>query len=134
MAKVVSLQQALKFFLWVILVLVVVTGGSSLSDHLVANQSARLRWLGVAVAVVSLLPWLGFIIASLSRADEYHRRIVLVGTAVAFVVDLLVHMAFNLIVNAHLVSPTSYLPALPVATGIWLASVGLTLLYYRASL
>ena len=39
-----------------------------------------------------------------------------------------------LAVDAHLVSPTSYLPSLPVAVGVWILGVGLTWLYYRASL
>lgn len=133
MAKVMSLQQALKFYLFLIVVLVVLLGGGSLSDHLVASPSAGLRWLGVAAAIVSLLPWLGFIIAMLSHTDEYYRRVVLVGTSVAFVVDLIVHVAFNVMVDGHLVDPAFYLPTLPVAMGVWVASVGLTLLYYRLS-
>jgi hypothetical protein len=32
------------------------------------------------------------------------------------------------------VSATSYLPALPVAIAIWMLSVAVTFLYYRASL
>ena len=94
----------------------------------------RASLAGVAVAVVRLVPWLGFIITSLALADEYHRRIVLVGTAVAFVVGLLLHVAFNVIVDAHLVSPTFSLAELPVAMGVWVLSVGLTLLYYRMRL
>jgi hypothetical protein len=134
MAKVMSLQQALKFFLFLILAMVVLYGCAYLSDRLVASPSVALRWLGVVAAIVSLLPWLGFIVTSLSHTDEYYRRIVLVGTAVAFILDLLVHTAFNVIVDAHLVSPASYLPSLPVAVGVWILSVGLTWLYYRASL
>jgi len=134
MSKVMPLNQALKFFLVMVLALVVLYAGGALSDRLVANQSAGLRWLGVAAAVVSLGPWLWIIFQSLSHADEYHRRIALVGTAAAFVIDLLFHVAFNVIVDAHLVSPTSSLPALPVAMGIWMLSVAGTFLYYRASL
>ena len=134
MAKALPLLQALKYFLLLILAMVVLYGGGTVSDHFVASPSAGLRWLGVAVAVVSLLPWLGFLITSLALADEYHRRIVLVGTAVAFVVGLLVHVAFNVIVDAHLVSPTLSLAELPVAMGVWVLSVGLTLLYYRMRL
>lgn len=91
MAKVMSLQQALKFFLLLILAMVVLYGGGALSDRLVASQSAGIRWLGVAAAIVSLLPWLGFIMR-----------------------------------------PTSFLPTLPVATGIWALAVGVTTLYDRA--
>jgi len=134
MAKALPLQQALKYFLLLILAMVVLYGGGAVSGHFVASPSAGLRWLGVAVAVVSLVPWLGFIVTSLALADEYHRRIVLVGTAVAFVVGLLLHVAFNVIVDAHLVSPTFSLAELPVAMGVWVLSVGLTLLYYRMRL
>jgi hypothetical protein len=133
MAKVIPLQQALKLFFALIVAIVVLDGGGTLSDHLVASPSAGLRWLGVATAIVSLLPWLGVIVWPLTHLDEYHRRIVLVGTAASFVVDLLVHTGFNVIVDAHLVGPTSYLPTLPVAMGIWILSVGATALYYRAS-
>jgi hypothetical protein len=56
------------------------------------------------------------------------------GGAAAFVIDLLFHVALNVIVGAHLVSSTGSLPALPVAMGIWLLSVAVTFLYYRASL
>lgn len=131
MARALPLQQALKYFLLLILAMVVLYAGSAATDHLVASPSTGLRWLGVAVAIVSLVPWLGFVIASLSLTDEYHRRIVLVGTAVAFVVDLLVHVAFGVIVDAHLVGPGFYLAELPVAMGVWVASAGLTLFYYR---
>ena len=106
------------------------------SEALRSDQWPRLRWLGVATAIVILLPWLGVIIWSLSHADEYHRRIVLVGTSVAFIADVLVQIGFNEIGDAHLVSPTPYLfppSVLPVAMGIWVISVGLTWLYYRAS-
>jgi hypothetical protein len=134
MSKVMPLQQALKFFLVMVGALVALWAGSALSDRLVTNPSAGVRWLGVAAAVVSLLPWLWVIFQSISHADEYIRRVVLVGTAAAFVVDLLFHVAFNVIVDARLVSATSYLPALPVAIVIWMLSVAVTFLYYRASL
>ena len=55
MPKVMPLHQALKFFLVMVLALVVLLAGGALSDRLVTNQSAGLRWLGVAAAVVSLL-------------------------------------------------------------------------------
>ena len=134
MAKVIPLQQGLKFLFAMILAIVVLDGGGLLTDHLAASQSAALRWLAVAAAVITLLPWLGIIVWPLMHLDEYHRRIVLVGTALSFVVDLLVRTAFNVIVDAHLVAPTFYLPALPLAMGVWVVSVALTALYYRASL
>ena len=132
MAKVISLQHGLKFLVWMIVAMVVLYAGGGVSDTLAASPSVGLRWLGVAAAVVSLLPWLSIIIWPLTHLDEYHRRVVLVGTAVSFIVDLLVHTGFNVIVDAHLGGPTS-LPALPVAMGIWVISVGLTSLYYRAT-
>src|SRR5690348_9870534 len=113
MAKATALQHGLKFLFAFVLAIAILDGGGIVTDRLVASQSAGLRWLGAAAAVVTLLPWLGVIAWPLMHLDEYHRRTVVVGTAVSFVVDLLVHTAFNVIVDAHLVSPAFYLPALP---------------------
>ena len=50
-----------------------------------------------------------------STIDEYHRHVVLVGAAVAFVGELLVHIGFNVMQDARLVSWSTHLQEIPVA-------------------
>jgi hypothetical protein len=57
--------------------------------------------------------------------------IVLVGTAIAFVGDIVVHIAYGVMVDAHLAGPNTYLPDLGIAMLLWVIGVGLATLYYR---
>ena len=133
MAKVIPLQQALKVWVAVIGSGVLLYLGRELSDFLVRDRSAppSLRWAGVAVAVVSVIPWMLMIAWGVSVADEYYRRVAIEGTALAFVVDLTVHVAFGTLVDAGLLASTSVLLEVPAAIITWMASIGIVLLYYR---
>ena len=135
MAKVLSLRQALKVWTAMILSAVLLYMGGELSDFLVAEPaSTASRWLGAIVAAGSIVPWVFLIAWGVGAADEYHRQIALVGTALAFVLDLLVHVFFNVLQDARLVGWTSHLVELPTAIIVWMVGVAIAAVYYRLRL
>jgi hypothetical protein len=131
MAKVIPLDRAFKYGLLFLLSLVVLGGGPYLSDHLLASPSTAIRWWGVIVAVACPIPWLALVLMGIGTWDEFQRHIALVGTAVAFVGELLFFMAFHAMQDAKLIGPNVYVPHLVATVLIWVASVSVTALYYR---
>lgn len=132
MAKVIPLDRAFRYLLLFLLSLVALGGGPRLSEHLFASSSLAMRWLGVVVSVASPLPWLALVILGMGLWDEFQRHIALVGTAIAFVVELLFYMTFYALKSARLLGPAVYVPYLMATLFIWIVSVGVTALYYRA--
>jgi hypothetical protein len=131
MAKVISLNRAFQYGLLFLLSLVALGGGPRLSEHFLASPSLAMRWLGVVVTVASPLPWLALVVMGIGTWDEFQRHIALVGTAIAFVGELLFYMVFYAMRDARLIGPTVYIPYLTATLLIWLASVGVAALYYR---
>ena len=131
MARVIPLDRALRYGVFFILSVVALAGGGWWSDHLITNPSTAARWLGVVVAVVAPLPWLALVILGIGTWDEFQRHIALVGTAIAFVVELLFYTALYVMQDAKLVSPTFYVPHFVAAGAIWIAAVGVAALYYH---
>jgi hypothetical protein len=134
--KVVSLDKALKLWGFALAAVIVMYFGGQFSESLAANQTASLflKWTAVAIGVACMIPWLGFIAWSISLVDEYHRHVALVGTAAAFIVNALVHVAFNVMQSARLVSWSSHLLELPVGMFVWIACVAASATYYRLRL
>src|ERR1044071_7650240 len=120
--KVLSLNQALKLWGLAIVSAGLLYASGYLVDYLTASTttSLALRWLGVVVAVVSVVPWLVFIAWTLSAVDDYHRHVVLVGTALAFVGELLVRIGFNVMQAARLLSWSTPLTEIPIPMIVWL--------------
>ena len=131
MAKVLSLGQALRYGLLFLLSLVAMGGGPWLSEVLFASPSLAMRWLGVVVSVATPLPWLALAIMGMGMWDEFQRHIALVGTAIAFVGELLFYLAFYAMKSAKLIGPAVYVPHLLATLLIWVLSVGVAALYYR---
>jgi hypothetical protein len=63
--------------------------------------------------------------------DEYLRQMALVGTAIGFVVNLIVYIGFNAMQDARLVSWSAHLAPMPVAIGAWVFGVTVAGLYFR---
>ena len=133
MAKVLTPQQAVKGWLIILLALASMLGGGAISDKLIADSTAPaiMRWFGVTVAVLAIVPWLLIMIWGIGAGDEFVRQIALVGTAIAFVGDLLVHIGVAVARDAALISATFDPPPLPLAMALWIAGLGLAALYYR---
>ena len=133
MARVIPLRQALIGLLLMIASLVWLLFAGRWSEALLHSpgQSAGAGWLAVALAVLSVVPWLYCIAWSVAAGDEYVRHIVLVGTALAFVIDLLAHVALNTMVDARLVPRDLYPPEILFAIAAWLVGCALAILYYR---
>lgn len=133
MAKVLSLKQALKAWFFTLLAVVAFLFGGHFSEYLISdpNASSLIRWIGVSVAVGSLIPWLLLMVAGVGAGDEYVRQVALVGTAIAFVANLLFQVGFNAAQEARLIGSGTHLPPLPIAIGMWLLGCSLALLYYR---
>lgn len=133
MAKVVPLKQALIFWIATIGSAFLLYYGAQLTDFLISDTHAStwVRWAGVFVGVFTILPWLVIIAVSLSVLDEYYRRVVLIGTALAFVLDLMLHVGFNVAVDAQLLRPGSYLPETGAAIILWMIGVSVGAIYYR---
>ena len=136
MAKAVPLRQALLFWAALIGSGALLYYGGELSNFLISDShaSAWMRWSGVMVGALSILPWVLVIGISLSVMDEFFRRIVLAGTAAAFVLDLVLHIGFNIAMDAQLLSPSSYIPELGAAILTWMLGVGAAFAYYRYQL
>jgi hypothetical protein len=75
--------------------------------------------------------WLLFVAWVVSAADEYHRHVALVGTALAFVGELLVHIGFNVLQDARILSWSVHVQEIPVAMIVWLISVAASAFYHR---
>jgi hypothetical protein len=133
MAKAIPLRQALLFWLTTVGSAVLLYYGGQLSDFLIGDVHASrwIRWSGVLVGVLSIVPWMTVIALTLAVVDEYYRRIIFAGTALAFLLDILVHIGFNVAMDAQLLSPGSYIPELGVAILVWMAGIAVTSLYYR---
>jgi hypothetical protein len=133
MAKVVPLNRLLKVLIFTLVAMACLILGATVSDSLFARPDASLsmKWVGVLVGTLSIVPWMVTVLWGISVGDEFVRRIALVGTAVAFAIDLVVHVAFNLLQDAKIVSWSTHLPAVPLAILLWMLGVGATTLYYR---
>ncbi len=131
MAKVVPLDRALKYGLLFLLSLVALGGGPWLSSRLLASPSAPMRWGGVVLAVASPVPWLALVVIGMGTWDEFQRHVTLVGTAVAFVAELLFYVAFSAMREARLIGPAVHVPNLLATLLIWVTSLGVAALYYR---
>ncbi len=134
--KVVSLDKALKLWGLGLVAVVVMYFGGKFSDSIGANETASmtLKWTAVAVAVGCMIPWLWFIGWSISLTDEYFRHVAVVGTAAAFIVNALVHVGYNTMQAARMVSWSSHLLELPVGMIVWVACVSVAAIYYRLRL
>lgn len=134
--KVVSLDKALKLWGLGLVAVTVMYFGGRFSDSIGASEmpSLVLKWTAVTVAVVCMIPWLCFIAWSVSLTDEYFRRVAVVGTALAFVVNALVDVADNTMQSARLVSWSWHLLELSVGMLVWVACVGLAANYLRLRL
>ena len=134
--KVVSLEKALKLWGFALFAVIAMYYGGRLSDSIAADQSSStlLKWTAVALAVACMIPWLGFIAWSISLTDEYLRHVALAGTAAAFIVNALVHVAFNVMQSARMVSWSSHLLEVPVGMFVWIGCVAVAAIYYRLRL
>ena len=94
-------------------------------------RSTGTSWLAVALAVLSVIPWIYCVAWGVAAGDEYVRHIALVGTALAFVVALLVRIALNAMVDAQLIPHDLQVPELVSAIASWVLSCGIAILYYR---
>src|SRR5262245_52072678 len=133
MAKAVPLKDALVFWTATVGSAVFLYYGGQLSEFLISDvhASALIRWAGVFVGVLGIVPWLVIIGLMLTVLDEYYRRVALLGTAVAFVLDLLLHVGFNIAMDAQLLGRGFYLAELPAAMATWVIGVTIGFLYYR---
>src|SRR5437588_438423 len=132
MAKVLSLSQALKAGLFFIFALLALAFGDRLGEHLMADPNHSIvRWAGVGVVTACVVPWICTIVWGVAVGDEYVRQVALVGTAIGFVLDVLLHVGFIAAQDARLVSWSAHVPTLPAAIGAWLLGVLFAGLYYR---
>jgi hypothetical protein len=133
MAKVLTLNQALKALLFMIAAVLILLFGSQFADQLTRDPNATvyIRWLGVAVAVGVTVPWILLIVWAVSAGDEYVRQVALVGTSFAFLADVLVHIGFNAALDARLIGWNTQLLPIPLALGLWVLGVSIAALYFR---
>ena len=133
MAKVIPLRQALVGLIVTIGSMVWLVVASRWSEGLLRSpaHSAGTGGLAVALAVLSVVPWIYCVAWSIAAADEYVRHIAIVGTALAFVVGLLAHIALNVMIDAGFVAGDLHVPELVVALGAWLVGCAIAILYYR---
>jgi hypothetical protein len=133
MAKVMTLPQALKLLGAFILAGVVQGFGPHLADLLMSPPSASVwaRGLGVVIAVGSSLPYLALVYWLMGASDEYNRHILLVGTALAFILNLLAHLGLYALQEARFVDGRYFLTIWPTTVVVWLIGLTLATLYYR---
>jgi hypothetical protein len=133
MAKVLTLQQAVKT--WVLFLLGAAYSAIALHESEVllrGTPSVSVRWIGVVLGTTGFIPLLGIVLWGVSVADEYQRRIALVGSAIAFVGNFFLYAAFSLMVDAHLVAGNRFIPFLPATIGLlWIVGMLLASVYYR---
>jgi hypothetical protein len=66
-----------------------------------------------------------------STADEFHRYVALVGTAIAFAADVILRSAIAVMHDTRLIAPQTDLSPVPTAMALWVISVVLASAYYR---
>ena len=132
MAKTLTLEQAGKVFIWLALSSALLFVGPHYSDRLIFNPAASnaTRWLGIALTIVSMLPWFAYVAWGLSIADEYNRCQLVVGTAVAFALAILFSIAAQLMADARLTAEVITIN-LPIGFLLWLAGIGSSALFFR---
>ena len=133
MARVIPLRQAFIGLLvmiasWIWLFFASVWSAALLHSP---THSVAASWLAVALAVLGVVPWIYCVAWSIAAADEYVRHVFLVGTALAFIVDLVAHVAFSTMVDAHILARDAYVPEVVLAIGAWLVGCAIAMLYYR---
>src|SRR5436190_2178264 len=132
MAKLLTLQQAVKAWVWILLGLAYSAAALHESNVLLhGTPSVAARWTAVFLGTTGFIPILGMILWGVSVADEYQRRIALVGSAIGFVGNFFLYTAFSLMVDAHLVASDLFIPYFPAAIGLWIVGMTFASLYYR---
>src|SRR4051794_33986905 len=132
MAKSLTLEQAGKVFIWFIGSTALLFLGPRWAEQMIFDPQASpsIRYLGVALSVLSLVPWLAYAGWGLSIADEYNRKTLVTGTAVSFALAIVFSIAGQLVADAHLIAAPLTIN-LPIGFLLWAAGVGLTALVFR---
>ena len=91
-----------------------------------------MRWGAVVIATGALLPWLISIGWAIHAADEFHRRTLLVGTALAFAGAVLAGCAEEMMLRASLIAEPVGMLGIPIAFGFWLLGIIAAHLYFRS--
>src|SRR5581483_8693531 len=133
MAKVIPLSHLLKILGFCIIAVVCLLLGSEFTESVFqrADASIALRWGAVVVGTVSIVPWLWTVFWGVTTGDEFVQRVALVGTALAFVVAIVVNVAFGLLQDARIVGWDRHLQPVPTAIILWTFGVSVAALYYR---
>jgi hypothetical protein len=129
MAKALTLEQTARAVLWFALATALLFFGPRWAGRLVfdAGATATMRYLGIALSVLSLVPWLGYVAWGLSIADEARRRTLVAGTALAFALAILYSAAVQLVADARL-GDVPLAIDLRIAFLLWAAGIGLAAL------
>lgn len=132
MAKALTLEQAAKVGVWFLVSAALLLFGPMLADRWIFDPAATpaVRWAAVALSVFSLIPWLAYAGWGLSIADEYNRRTLVIGTALAFALAILFSVATSVMADARLIEYPIGLN-LPIAFVLWVIAVGLVAGYEK---
>src|SRR5207237_5917164 len=105
MAKVLTLPQLLKLLGAMIFAGIAAGFGPHVADLLMSPPSPSLwaRCLGVVIVVGSSVPYFVLVVWLMGASDEYNRHIMLVGTALAFVLNLVAHIGLHALQEARFV-------------------------------
>jgi hypothetical protein len=130
-ARAIPLKHAVRFWAATLGSVAFLYYGGELGNFLIASDGIAARWAGVIVAALAPLPWIIIAGMTLMMVDEYYRRLALVGTATAFVLDIAFHIAFHAALDAHLVARGFDIPDLVMAGAAWMIGMGAASVYYR---
>src|SRR5438094_7926903 len=94
MAKALTLEQAGKVFLYLLFSVAALFFGPHFANRFIFDPHAPsgIRGLGVAIAILSVVPMLGYAAWGFGVADEYNRQTMLIGTSLAFALAILFSM------------------------------------------
>jgi hypothetical protein len=134
MPKALTLEQFARLILWFLLAAALLAIGPRIADWMLARPDPTVmqRWLAVAIAVCSLIPWLLFVAWGIAIADEFQRQILLVGTALGFVAALLVSVATAVMADADLIAYPPRILDVRTAFGFWFLGLAISWLHHRA--
>ena len=133
MARLITFPDLLKLLAWWVGAVAALAAGPFVALWLLSGPAPALwlRWLAVAVSLLSFIPWVTLLLWGVRRADEYQRQIFLVGTAFAFLGDVLLSTAIEFMKKGQLIGPSIDIPQWPIAIVLWLLGVWIASAYYR---
>ena len=127
MPRLMTLRQAVTIWTLTALAVGCLLLGPRWAEHLLHAEAptTATRVLAVIASIMTTAPLVLLAIVMVRGADEYHRRLLSTGAALACGGMVVLYPAFYAAQEAGLIAETRFLPYLPTACGLWLVGAAI---------